>query len=215
MSEAIPPPRGTNTPVVRDPRVEQPTVPPDKKAEKCTLPPDGWECSRESGHEGPCAASPKADIRSALQKSEELRRKSGEMLLALRSSDIPPDPIQARIDQWGEVFLVRIEETAVAASVAKATANRASRDNEDQNGAIGVIVSDVAVIKAETKANGAAIEALKADNALGAKLAGDAVDAVKKLGGVLSPQVASFLSAGLTIAAGAVVTWMRSKGWLP
>lgn len=25
---------------------------------KCTIPPEGWECSREPGHEGPCAARP-------------------------------------------------------------------------------------------------------------------------------------------------------------
>jgi hypothetical protein len=24
---------------------------------KCQIPPEGWSCSRESGHEGPCAAS--------------------------------------------------------------------------------------------------------------------------------------------------------------
>lgn len=28
---------------------------------KCTVPPEGWECSREAGHEGPCAASMSAD----------------------------------------------------------------------------------------------------------------------------------------------------------
>jgi len=22
----------------------------------CTIPPEGWECTRESGHDGPCAA---------------------------------------------------------------------------------------------------------------------------------------------------------------
>lgn len=25
---------------------------------KCTLPPNGWACTRESGHSGPCAAIP-------------------------------------------------------------------------------------------------------------------------------------------------------------
>lgn len=25
----------------------------------CAIPPDGWECSRERGHDGPCAATPK------------------------------------------------------------------------------------------------------------------------------------------------------------
>jgi len=26
----------------------------------CNVPPEGWTCSREPGHEGPCAASPTA-----------------------------------------------------------------------------------------------------------------------------------------------------------
>jgi hypothetical protein len=26
---------------------------------KCQIPPEGWTCSRESGHDGPCAALPK------------------------------------------------------------------------------------------------------------------------------------------------------------
>ncbi len=30
-----------------------PSVPP---ARRCALPPPGWECSREAGHDGPCAA---------------------------------------------------------------------------------------------------------------------------------------------------------------
>lgn len=210
MNEAILPPAAvdTPTPVVRDPRVEPVTVPPETKP-VCTLPPEGWECSREPGHEGPCAASPKADVRTALQKSEELRRKSGEMLLNLRApSDAPPDPIQVRLDQWGEVLLVRIEEAAISASAAKATANRASKDNLDQNAAIGVIVGDVGAIKT-------AVDALKTDNALGAKFAGEAAKAAEKMGKMLSPGVASLLGSALTILAGAVATWMRSKGWLP
>lgn len=28
----------------------------DTTVTQCTVPPDGWECSREIGHEGPCAA---------------------------------------------------------------------------------------------------------------------------------------------------------------
>lgn len=29
----------------------------EKMSDECTLPPDGWECSRNPGHKGPCAAS--------------------------------------------------------------------------------------------------------------------------------------------------------------
>jgi hypothetical protein len=28
----------------------------------CTLPPEGWACSREPGHDGPCAARPEGPI---------------------------------------------------------------------------------------------------------------------------------------------------------
>src|SRR5688572_20133530 len=31
---------------------------------RCSVPPDGWWCSREVGHEGPCAARPAADPRA-------------------------------------------------------------------------------------------------------------------------------------------------------
>lgn len=31
----------------------------------CAVPPDGWRCSRERGHEGPCAATPKAPATDA------------------------------------------------------------------------------------------------------------------------------------------------------
>lgn len=185
MSEAILPPQAVDTPT---------PVVRDPRAEPVTVPPE----------------------MTALQKSEELRRKSGEMLLNLRApSSAPPDPVQVRLDQWGELLLVRIEEAAISASAAKATANRASKDNLDQNAAIGILVSDVGTIKSATEANGKAIDALKTDNALGAKFAAEAATAVEKMGKMLSPGVASLLGSALTILAGAVATWMRSKGWLP
>jgi hypothetical protein len=28
---------------------------------KCQIPPEGWTCSREPGHDGPCAADPEVD----------------------------------------------------------------------------------------------------------------------------------------------------------
>lgn len=31
---------------------------PTRIASACTIPPKGWWCSREAGHEGPCAARP-------------------------------------------------------------------------------------------------------------------------------------------------------------
>ena len=33
-------------------------------AEPCTTPPPGWHCSREAGHEGPCAATPTLENKS-------------------------------------------------------------------------------------------------------------------------------------------------------
>lgn len=32
--------------------------PPSMRSPGCTLPPKGWYCTRESGHDGPCAAWP-------------------------------------------------------------------------------------------------------------------------------------------------------------
>lgn len=37
----------------------------------CDLPPDGWRCTRERGHEGPCAAVPSNDV--ALESIERLQ----------------------------------------------------------------------------------------------------------------------------------------------
>lgn len=33
-------------------------LPLDALREVCTVPPPGWRCTREGGHEGPCAARP-------------------------------------------------------------------------------------------------------------------------------------------------------------
>jgi hypothetical protein len=32
----------------------------------CRRPPEGWYCSRERGHDGPCAARPQDDVRAAV-----------------------------------------------------------------------------------------------------------------------------------------------------
>lgn len=42
---------------------------------RCTVPPEGWFCTRDSGHDGPCAALPKApetliDLKEAAQRAE-------------------------------------------------------------------------------------------------------------------------------------------------
>lgn len=31
---------------------------PNRHHHKCNVPPEGWKCSRQAGHEGPCAATP-------------------------------------------------------------------------------------------------------------------------------------------------------------
>ena len=39
----------------------------------CTIPPDGWQCSRERGHEGSCAATPKAPATDAGEVEDAFR----------------------------------------------------------------------------------------------------------------------------------------------
>lgn len=60
----------------------------------CTVPPEGWKCSREPGHDGPCAASPvcedglvadlalQLDYMKASHAEEKLRREALEADLA-------------------------------------------------------------------------------------------------------------------------------------
>ena len=53
---------------------EQPNAAPLTAADElggCTLPPAGWECTRQAGHEGPCAAVPIAPLPSADCDDEE------------------------------------------------------------------------------------------------------------------------------------------------
>jgi hypothetical protein len=46
----------------------------------CRRPPDGWTCSRQVGHEGPCAASPLADaIEEARQRPGFIERLKGNI----------------------------------------------------------------------------------------------------------------------------------------
>lgn len=37
---------------------------------ECKTPPDGWECSREAGHDGPCASRPKKPLKPARSQAE-------------------------------------------------------------------------------------------------------------------------------------------------
>lgn len=47
----------------------------------CTRPPAGWSCSRNPGHEGPCAATPTPNGRYKLTAT--VRAESADQLLAL------------------------------------------------------------------------------------------------------------------------------------
>ena len=90
------------------------------------------------------------------------RTRSGELLLELRS-DIPPDPLQARLDKWGEIFVAKIDEkiseVKTTAHRADEVSGRASRDNADQNATIGRIV-------ATQVEHGTKLETIQAENAL-------------------------------------------------
>lgn len=77
----------------------------------CILPPLGWFCTRESGHEGPCAAHP---ISSYAQDVEKLRHENE----ALRQSQISTIEIKD-----GSILVVRNWETAQAIAGAKVGVN--------------------------------------------------------------------------------------------
>lgn len=134
------------------------------------------------------------------------RTRSGELLAVLRStSDAPPDPALARIDAWGEAIFARIDEATTTASSASSAAKRASKENEDQNAAIGLAVSSIEEVKTR-------VTALEAK---GDVLQETATLAVKKLSGLSSPQLSSALGALATIIAGALAAYAKAKGWIP
>jgi hypothetical protein len=134
------------------------------------------------------------------------RTRSGELLAVLRAkSDAPPDPVQARLDAWGEVIFARLEEATTTASTASTAAKRASRENEDQNGAIGQALSSIEEVKTRVTALEEKGDVLQKTAAL----------AVKKLSGLSSPKMSAALGTIATILAGALATYAKSKGWIP
>lgn len=46
----------------------------------CTIPPKGWTCSRDAGHEGPCAASPVAPYEEYLDSVIVLMRRKNHLI---------------------------------------------------------------------------------------------------------------------------------------
>ena len=45
---------------------------------ECTLPPEGWACTRDAGHDGPCAAKPRTYAEAFDQAEEKIMHKVAE-----------------------------------------------------------------------------------------------------------------------------------------
>lgn len=69
---------GVDIPEVRGASVPRPAEEQDAFVydipEKCVVPPPGWRCSREAGHDGPCAARPTAAISAQAKRMTEAFR---------------------------------------------------------------------------------------------------------------------------------------------
>jgi hypothetical protein len=67
----------------------------------CTVPPPGWTCSREPGHDGPCAARPADPMLSNFRRHLVERGDEGglayldavEMRFARAAGLVPPDDL--------------------------------------------------------------------------------------------------------------------------
>lgn len=135
-----------------------------------------------------------------------VRTRSGELLAALRApSDHPPDPVQARLDAWGEALVAVVED-------AKSTAARASRENLEQDAALGALVASGAKLEKRVEALESDVATVKVAAVSTEKIVGAVLS---RLSGIASPQVVAAVGTLLTILAGAVATYAKAKGWLP
>jgi hypothetical protein len=62
----------------------------------CDLPPDGWRCTRERGHEGPCAAVPENDM--ALESIERLQAQVAHLAGRLGEAHRERDALARRLE---------------------------------------------------------------------------------------------------------------------
>lgn len=57
--------------------------------QQCTRPPKGWFCTREFGHEGPCAARPLSILKRLIEAHKFFVRKSQHYVLGNWNEYIP------------------------------------------------------------------------------------------------------------------------------
>lgn len=72
---------------------------------KCTLPPEGWECTREAGHDGPCAAIPvsltsEVSLKAANDTITALRAQVKQLRAALTSAQKERDENHRMWEHW-------------------------------------------------------------------------------------------------------------------
>lgn len=64
--------------------------------------PEGWHCTRELGHEGPCAAKPIESVRRPKISKQELKRQLSEIINSRRAKP-------SKLYQWAVDRLMRLE----------------------------------------------------------------------------------------------------------
>jgi len=134
------------------------------------------------------------------------RTPSGELLLRLRApSEAPPDPVQARLDLWGEAIVATVQEAKAEATAATTHAARASKENLAQDAAITQIVTDVAEVKTD-------VATIKKENAQGLQLVQTVVSQLTAKWPAAAQAAATAIA---TAALGAFYAWAKAKGWLP
>lgn len=138
------------------------------------------------------------------------RTPSGELLLRLRApSDAPPDPVQARLDMWGEALYAKLDEKIVEVSTTAKRADdvsgRESGVNRKQDAAIGLLTADMATVKAD-------VATIKAEGSLGLALTQKIVE---KVTAKMSPQLGAFVGAMLTAIAAGLYAKLKAAGYLP
>lgn len=78
---------------------------------KCLTPPQGWECTRESGHEGPCAAKKTSVASGDTPETSKVSKEIGKLAAKWRFGDISASEFailaQAQLDDLGIIERTR------------------------------------------------------------------------------------------------------------
>jgi chromosome segregation ATPase len=74
---------------------------------KCNIPPEGWQCSREAGHTGPCAAYAQPDEVARLKEDNERLKQDMNLCKQMLTQ---AEGYNAQIMQGNDTLRARIAE---------------------------------------------------------------------------------------------------------